>query len=300
LIHFGDLHVWRIGLDADLFPKRFLGLANLALRRGREFPPAVARAVAARLAEETADFLLFSGDLTTTALAAEFVAGRELLGPLFERWGERLIAIPGNHDRYTPRATRGRLFERLFLRREMNYPFSIDLDQRWTAVAFDCSVPRWLTSTGRLDPPRLDALRRVLRRERERGRELLVLGHYPAVYPPSVAASWDHSLPAGQRRALLKALQEHDVRLYLHGHKHRRWLLRADGLLHLNCGAAGGLGKTDDRRPGYLKIKLGEGSEPTIEAHYLTSAGVEEGVGPGQGQGQVWRQAPLTELVFPD
>ena len=72
LIHFGDLHLWRYGLGGDPWPKRLLGLANLKLRRGRQFPTRIAEAVGEQLAREEADYVLFSGDLTTTALPAEF------------------------------------------------------------------------------------------------------------------------------------------------------------------------------------------------------------------------------------
>ena len=55
LIHFGDLHLWRFGVDRDLFPKRLLGLSNLALRRRRAFPQAVAHALVEKLHGEKAD-----------------------------------------------------------------------------------------------------------------------------------------------------------------------------------------------------------------------------------------------------
>lgn len=285
LIHFGDLHLWRLGLDGDLFPKRLLGLGNLWLRRSRKFPESVARAVVERLAGETADALAFSGDLATTALAGEFAAGRRLFQPLFERWGERLIVIPGNHDRYTPRAAQKRLFESLFLRREQTYPFAVDLDDRWTLVGFDCSVPRWITSTGRADTALREALEAELRRQRQRGREVAVMGHYPLVYPAGVSASWDHALAEAERRALLEVLKRCEVRLFLHGHNHRRWALAADGVVHLNCGSAGMDGRGEDCRPGYLKIRLGEAGAVHVEGHWMSPDGVGS---------QGWRSQALT------
>ena len=179
LIHFGDLHVWRLGWDADFYFKRLLGLTNLIVRRGRKFPESIARAVVARLASEEADYVLFSGDLTTTSLRVEFEAGRRLLEPLRAKWGERFLTIPGNHDRYTPRATRLKLFETLFDDRHPDPVWFVGLDDAWTLVSFDVCVPRLLSSRGRIDPAELSRLRVVLESARRRGRRILVMSHYP-------------------------------------------------------------------------------------------------------------------------
>lgn len=275
LIHFGDLHLWRFGLDGDFFPKRFLGLANLALRRGRAFPESVARAVVKRIASETADWLLFAGDLATTSLVAEFVEGRRLFQPLFDRWGKRFIAIPGNHDRYTPRAAEGYLFEMHFLRAAGVYPFARDLNDHWTAIGYDCSLPRRIASTGRVDRGLVDALREMLRglRGRHPDRRLLVMGHYPLVYPDAIPPKSGHALSESERQSLLDLFDEYRVALFLHGHKHNRWLLRRGETLHLNCGSAGMLGRGEDRRPGYLKVRLpaapDDPAAAEIVAHWL-------------------------------
>jgi predicted phosphodiesterase len=311
LVHFGDLHVWRRGMDGDFFPKRFLGRANMALHRGGKFPAEAARRVAERLAGEQADWMLFAGDVSTGALRAEFLAGRALLKPVFERWGDRLIAIPGNHDRYTPRATRDRLFERLFLRRDgdggndgdggsgcmsgsgddagVNNPFAVDLNATWTLVGVDCAVPRRVISAGRVTPFLLADLDRLLERQRARGRRLIVMGHYPLAYPASGMASWEHALRPIERQAMLEILRSRGVELYLHGHKHRRCLLRAGGLLHVDCGSAGMAGKDEARRPGYVRIVLDgdPSSAPRVEAHWLAD------------DGQAWRRAPLSLLSPP-
>jgi 3',5'-cyclic AMP phosphodiesterase CpdA len=296
LVFFGDLHAWRHGMDGDFFPKRFLGQANLALHRGGKFPAAAARRVAERLAGEKADWMLFAGDASTGALRAEFLAGRAMLEPVFERWGDRLIAIPGNHDRYTPRATRERLFESLFLKRDVGGsadgpegPFAVDLNATWTLVAIDCAVPRLLVSAGRVTAIQLADLDRLLERQRARGRRLMVLGHYPLAYPAPGMASWEHALRPVERQAMLEILRSRGVELYLHGHKHRRWLLRAGGLLHVDCGSAGMIGKDEERRPGYVKIVLegGQASAPRVEAHWLAE------------DGATWRRAPMSPQDAP-
>jgi 3',5'-cyclic AMP phosphodiesterase CpdA len=254
VIHFGDLHLWRFGWAMDPWPKRALGLANLWLRRGKRFPVSVAEALLARLGAETADYVLFSGDLSTTALPEEFAAGAAAFAPLHERWGERLICIPGNHDRYTPRATREQWFERYLPYAPHEYPLSRDLNAQWTLVAFDCCVPRLVTSRGRLEGTQFAKLDALLAAARARGRQVIVMGHYPLAFPAGVKSTLEHGLDG--REEILGLLKKHGVRVYLHGHKHRRWRLEADGMVHFNCGSAGMTGGTPERAPGYLKIEL--------------------------------------------
>ncbi|MCL5271339.1 MAG: metallophosphoesterase [bacterium] len=284
LVHFGDLHVWRWGWDGDFYIKRAFGLANLVLRRARAFPPGVAGAVAARLVTEQADYAVFSGDLSTTSLRREFEAGRELLEPLLDRWRERFIAIPGNHDRYTPRAAEGRLFERLGLPAAGENPFVTDLDGGWTLVGIDLSTPRPFSARGRFGPDLLARVGDLLSAQRARGRRLAVMGHYPLVYPACVPTAWSHGL-AG-RAELRQALERTGVAVYLHGHKHYRWRVDRGGVVYLNCGSAGMAGHDRARRPGYVKLRLGPDGLVAATAYWLTEAWQP-------GEPPDWRSAEL-------
>ncbi len=264
LLHFGDLHVWRFGWDVGLSPKPLLGLTNLAFKRARAFPRTVLDAVVERLAGETVDHMLFTGDLTTASLPREFEAATTLLKPLMQRWEGRFHCIPGNHDRYTPRSTRKSYFEKLFLGRAQTYPFTVELNRHWALTGFDCTLPRFFTSRGHMNPHRLAQLEAELAREELQGRRLILMGHYPLVYPPAMHVAWEHALP--ERERLQELFMRHKVRLYLHGHKHNRWLLRTGEMLHLNCGSAGMAGPTSERRPGYVKIYLRGAGIERIEA----------------------------------
>lgn len=267
LIHFGDLHLWSLGWDRDPAFKRLLGLANLILRRGRKFPFPLAHALIDQLGREEADALLFTGDLTTTALRREFNAGRQLFLPLTQRWDGRFFALPGNHDRYTPQAVRTRLFETMFHTLPAEPPFAVDLNDHWTLVVFDCAVARRVSSRGLLTERQLARLDELLTEGQRRGRRLLVAGHYPLVYPPGHQPGWEHVLP--QREAARAILRAHGVQVYLHGHVHNRWRLEDGGLTHLNCGSAGMNGSVPARRPGYLKLRLGPDGLDSVQAHWL-------------------------------
>jgi 3',5'-cyclic AMP phosphodiesterase CpdA len=267
LIHFSDLHVWRLGLDRDFYFKLFLGLTNLVLRRGRKFPPSIALTLIERIAGENADYILFSGDLTTTSLRAEFDLGRRWLAALRSRWADRFLTIPGNHDRYTPRATRRRLYETHFDGRRPHPVWTKDLDETWTLVGFDVCVPRLVSSRGRIDPAALELLRTTLGSQRSRRRRVIVMSHYPIAYPRGIQPTWNHALPG--REKLLEMLMTNKVAIYLHGHHHRRWRMNLEGLTILNAGSAGYNGSTADRRPGYLRLRLTPMGLAKVEAAYL-------------------------------
>lgn len=268
LVAFSDLHMWRFGWDWDFSPKRILGLTNLALRRARHYPIAVQTAVIERLATEQADHILFTGDISTTSLRSEFEQGQMLLAPLMLRWGERFHAIPGNHDRYTPRTARRRDFERLFLGRAQNYPYTVRMGETWSLVAIDCSIPRAVSSRGRMSDEAIAALDAELAKERAAGRQLAVMGHYPLAYPERVRPSWEHVLP--ERARVLEVLESHGVKLYIHGHKHCRWLVDRGSALHANCGSAGLDGH--GRRAGYIRVRIEGPKIASIESVSLDPA----------------------------
>ena len=111
LLHFSDVHFpgdLRGWSPRDVFSKKMVGLFNVkVLGRGRTFLRAK-RIVEAILADAKAnppDALIFSGDATMLAIPHEFVHAAETLGV----WDSDLppgIAVPGNHDYYTPYAGR--------------------------------------------------------------------------------------------------------------------------------------------------------------------------------------------------
>ena len=271
LIHFSDLHVWRFGLDRDLFPKRLLGLGNLFLRRRHKFPATVAEEFVQQILTEEANFVCFSGDLTTTGLRAEFEAGTQLLKPVKERWGEQFHAIPGNHDRYTPRAASSRHFETIFHPDRPAMPYAWELAGKWTLVAFETTRPRLISSRGEVTAATRDALRELLAKLRAEGREIVTMGHYPLALPPGVADPWEHALPGAEPVA--RILERAGVALYLHGHKHRRWRFERNGVTYLNSGSAGQLSADAEKGPGYTRVVLGEQGVMQVQAVRLVGSG---------------------------
>ena len=88
------------------------------------------------------DHILITGDLTTTALPAEFRACRWELGPWLQD-PQKTTIIPGNHDRYTLGAHRDRRFEQYFgkFAPASSYPWLRYLDADTAILGLDPTRP---------------------------------------------------------------------------------------------------------------------------------------------------------------
>ena len=198
--------------------------------------------------------------------------------PIHEKFGDRLIAIPGNHDRYTPLSVRSRRFEE-------HLPFAASLiegaltrthvfSDKLAIVGFDCSHPCKIRSNGTMTDELVAELRGALEAQREAGRKVFLVGHYPFAYPPDVDISWEHKLLGMERLAELVA--EFQPAAYFHGHKHIRWQLRSPQAPEtpcFNCGAAGMKSSSQDKQAGFLVAEFDDEdfSVRGLDAHVLSS-----------------------------
>ena len=96
-----------------LFSKRLLGMSSLVLGRARRFRLERVPELVEQVRSLDPDHILITGDMTTTALPAEFRAARAALKDWLDD-PARVTIVPGNHDRYTFRAHRSRRFEEYF------------------------------------------------------------------------------------------------------------------------------------------------------------------------------------------
>ena len=111
ILHLSDIHVWRYTWDLRRLTNLRLPVTVELLRgRARRFRMEHLEAVMDHARDLAADHVLITGDLTTTALPAEFHDVRRALATLLTRWLEVTI-LPGNHDRTTGRSLRARRFE---------------------------------------------------------------------------------------------------------------------------------------------------------------------------------------------
>src|SRR5437660_1706811 len=116
ILPFSDPHVqlprWRERPLRDFGPLRALATVELWKGRGRDYDGALAtlRQIVRDADTLRADLVVCTGDLTQLAMEEEFALARDALAPL----GERLVCIPGNHDRYPLALEANRLFEKYF------------------------------------------------------------------------------------------------------------------------------------------------------------------------------------------
>jgi 3',5'-cyclic AMP phosphodiesterase CpdA len=290
LIHAGDLHVWRHGiLFSDAFAiKRWLGAANLLLHRASLFPPELRNVALEAIEAEKPDAVIFTGDFSQSSQRSEFQECARLFRPLQERLGDRLIALPGNHDVYTPGAVR-----KQWLETELPWVHTapvdrVDLDGALTVVTVNHSRPFRLRSNGQVDPRTQERLRATLEECRREGRVVLLAGHYPYVTPPEHPETPDHRLLGEE--AFSELVQEFSPPVYLHGHKHVRWALRSShtpSTLCLNCGSLGMSSDQQEKQAGFLSWDQEEdGTVRNLTAHRFT------------GQGEL-RQEPLSVYKTP-
>ncbi len=270
IIHFSDIHIWQASpLWSDFFyPKRILGGLNLLLHRRQKFPPELGRAVLNDILKQEADLVIFSGDMTTASHPAEFQKCAELFAPIREKWGERFFAIPGNHDRYSPRSIAAQWYESSFPYAKMEDGICIQTLQtpnhsHITLVGIDASRAFCFRSNGEFTSHLADRLTDILDTQQKLGNEVILVGHYPVYYPEEVAQQGHHILL--HKEKLQQILETYKPTLYLHGHKHQRWVLGNS----VNSGSCGMLSENPAQQAGYVVIDY-QGGKRSITARYMS------------------------------
>lgn len=260
LVHVSDIHFWRYAFSPlQLFSKRLLGMGSLLVRRARKFRLERAEQVVNRVLDLNPDHILITGDLTTTALVAEFRVARRILEPWL-RSDEKVTVIPGNHDRYTGGAHRDRRFEQFFgeFSPGSSYPWLRFLDAQTAILGLD-PTRAGLTARGKLPEAQLAGAKELLDRSGGQIKRLIVACHYPLDAPPP------HRRDLAKKnltdpRPLSRWLAEIGPHLYCCGHVHAAWAFAPAEIpnqLCLNAGAPLLRDSTGHRPPGFLEIILG-------------------------------------------
>ncbi len=277
LIHVSDIHFWRYALNPlQLFSKRLLGMASLVVRRARKFRLERVEEVVERVLSLNPDHILITGDLTTTALPAEFRAALRELGPWLQD-PEKTTIIPGNHDRYTLGAHRDRRFEQYFgeFAPARTYPWLRFLDADTAILGLDPTRPG-LTARGRLPEPQLELSRELIDGPGRTIRRLIVACHYPVEVPPPYRQDLV-SKNLINAESLTRWLATIGPHLYCCGHVHATWAFVPDRIpdqLCLNPGAPLLRDRTGLRPPGFLEILMME-HDVIVNHHAWMSEGWE-------------------------
>ena len=287
VVHIGDLHFWTLPRNPFvLFNKRTLGVGNLILGgRYRRFRQEKHPILVQRLTEVSPDLFLFSGDLSTTAFAAEFKMAASALQPAVI--GKSAFAVPGNHDGYIRRELQARTMKAAL------EPAIGVIGEHGRIIE---SIPETLilalnatASNGLLGSHGLitsEHLQIALAMEKVASaasiRQVMVLCHFP---PETPAPLLKHQ--RGPQLLNAKPLLEIIARLrkptlWLHGHDHYRWIYGSPSvpnLHYLNGGAPmmRMFGKAPDL--GFHEIKFEPGCA-TVTTHSF--------------DGQQWKRRPVS------
>jgi len=228
LAHLSDPHIPPL-LEprlAELIGKRVTGYLNWKLRRGSHHRRDIVDRLAADLLAQKPDHIAVTGDLANLSLADEFETGRAFLAGLGD--GQRVTAIPGNHDAYV-RATNGMYLrawkEYLAGDRAENAPFPfVRRRGPMVIVGLSTAVPTPpFFASGRLGSDQLDRLVVVLSSlAKEKAFRVILIHHPPAGERPWLKRLED---AAGFRDAI--ALCGAD--LVLSGHDHIAAVNQIDG-----------------------------------------------------------------------
>jgi 3',5'-cyclic AMP phosphodiesterase CpdA len=234
LAHLSDVHVpaasvqWRF---RDYLTKRSTGWLNLRLSgRGRRFlqAEAVLAALGRDLRAHRPDRVVFCGDAAALGFPGEVEQAAELLGA---SGNEPLpgLAVPGNHDYYTPADARSGAFERAFApwqqgerQDEAIYPFAQRVGPAWL-VGVNSSTGHRLPwdASGRVGAAQLERLGALLNRLAP-GPRILVT-HYPICLAGGSREPRHHGL--SDLDSVLRIAVEAKVCLWLHGHRHTAYHL---------------------------------------------------------------------------
>lgn len=226
LAQLSDLHLAQTPRLAELIGKRGLGFINWQRSRKYIHRRETLDTITRDLKSVGADHIAVTGDLVNLSLPLEYTAARRWLDELGPP--RDVTVIPGNHDAYVPQALGGPAkFWGDYMRGDDGaepgtFPF-VRRRGPLALIALSSAVPTGpFMATGKLGEQQLSRLAQALKQTS--GLFRVVLIHHPPETPPNRylrrltdAAEFRHVLAAN------------GAELLLHGHDHRRAIVRLEG-----------------------------------------------------------------------
>ncbi len=265
LAHFSDVHLtaapigWTV---TDVLGKRATGWVNVRLLgRGHRFKhaDAVADALVADWRERKPDHLVFSGDATTLAFEREMAAAARRLH-VGDATLPPAIAVPGNHDRYTFGSARRATFEHHFgpwLRGTRapgtgdTFPYAQKVGHVWLIAVNSAAATLWpWDASGRVGRAQIERLK-ALAATLDPGPRIVV-SHYPLLTQARKPEPYWRRLRDRERARAAAA--ECGISLWLHGHRHRWYVLPPAGDVPFPSVCAGS--STQTKRWGYHEYAI--------------------------------------------
>lgn len=231
LAHVSDFHNTHLTWNPfRLLSKRFFGHFNWIFNRDKEFSSTQTEPLIDLFTELKVDLVLLGGDFTTTSMPEEFEKAAAYVAKLSQPW----IAVPGNHDHYTYRSYRQKLYYRYFTNRPAAH-FSLAADRieghkiapHWWVIALDTALPTHPASSKGLYSEKLEAKLESLLTMIPQEDKIILFNHYPFFQNDAPKKTLERG------EALEQLIRRYPrISLYLHGHTHRHTIadLQADGL----------------------------------------------------------------------
>ncbi len=271
LVHLSDIHFWRYAYHPlRLLSKRLMGTVSLLLGRARRFRLERVPELIDRVASLSPEHILITGDLTTTALPAEFHAAKVALGAWLGD-PDQVTIIPGNHDRYTIKAHRSRRFEQYFgaYSPQVEYPWLRRIG-RGTAILGLDPTRAGVSPRGKLPRGQLIAAQELIARAGGLSR-LIVACHYPVAVPSEFRREYARK-PLTNAAELGEWLRTVGPHVFCCGHVHAAWAFQPEDIpnqLCLNPGTPLMVDRRGHRLPGFLEVLL-DGRDVEVIHHFWT------------------------------
>lgn len=278
ILHFSDVHLvyppgaWRH--PHVLHPKRLIACLNYIIRRRKNYTQGDdrLRALHAFLDQHPVDYIFYTGDSTNAGLESELFEAAPVLRNLLGRAKEGFLAVPGNHDLYTPASCAHYARHWAFAAKSdlpatqtaTGLPILRLMGEDAAAIGLGSARPRFpfWDSSGEIPPEELAALDALLDLpEIKARRHLFLLMHYPPADADRFHGLKNHA-------GLLSILAKRPDLIVLHGHHHTRSTYLF-GETHQRAYCAGSL--TSRRKEGFWLFEM-EGAILNATPYAYTAA----------------------------
>jgi predicted MPP superfamily phosphohydrolase len=236
IVHFSDLHFSHfVKSPWQFLSKTWIGNANLLLTRGKKLQPIDPCHLIPLLKIIKPDLCLITGDLSTTAQPQEFLAAKSFVDEL-KKAGFNVLCLPGNHDCYTKKAHKKKLFYNYLSNTQGSQSLNKEGFELYEyedsyLLLFDLALPTpWFTAYGVAS----SSLRAALKKQLDllnTDKTLVCAGHFPILKE----GGFCHNLKQG--RELFELFKPFKKTYYLHGHHHNFAVIKQGPFIQIDAGS---------------------------------------------------------------
>lgn len=222
IAHISDLHLYKPSYGLlQFFSKRWLGNLNSFFLRQKHFQSGQLLLLPELFENLKVDYVVVSGDLSSTSLKDEFSLGLKIIEEFHKR-GIKTFIVPGNHDHYTKKAHKRKVFYDFFTNRaKKKYDLKKDgveavcLKNNWWLIGLDCTLATNLMSSRGVFSKEIEKNLLALLGEIPKEDSIILVNHFPFL-----KAQKRKELLGSER--LVKIIKESpNIKIYLHGHTHK-------------------------------------------------------------------------------